>query len=80
MMSDHVVLIDTSTRTILLREPKGGNAFLVPLPQSFDLQNLSFAIQATTICDIPVVCEFLDIFQMSCQVYRLIGLWNLGSS
>ena len=31
-MSDHGVLIDTSTRTIMLREPKGGSAFLVPLP------------------------------------------------
>ena len=29
-MSDHGVLIDTWT--IMLREPKGGNAFLVPLP------------------------------------------------
>ena len=61
-MSDHGVLIDTSTRTIMLREPKGGNAFLVPLPQSFDLQNLSCAIQATTLCDVPVVCEFPDVF------------------
>ena len=48
-MSDHGVLIDTFTWTIMLREPKGGNAFLVPLPQSFDLQNLSCAIQATTL-------------------------------
>ena len=48
-MSDHGVLIDTSTRTIMLREPKGGNAFLVPVPRSFDLQNLSCAIQATTL-------------------------------
>ena len=31
-MTDHGVLIDTSTRTIMLREPKGGNAFVVPLP------------------------------------------------
>ena len=31
-MSDHGVLLDTSSRTIMLREPKGGNAFLVPLP------------------------------------------------
>ena len=31
-MSDHRVIIDTSTRTIMLRESKGGNAFLVPLP------------------------------------------------
>ena len=61
-MSDHGVLIDTSTRTIMLREPKGGNAFLVPLSQNFELQNLSCAIQATTLYDIPVVCEFSDVF------------------
>ena len=30
-MSDHGVLIDTSTHIIMLREPKGGNVFLVPL-------------------------------------------------
>ena len=36
-MSGHGVLIDTTTRTIMLREPKGGSAFLVPLPRSFDL-------------------------------------------
>ena len=36
-MSDHGVLIDTSTRTIMLREPKGGNAFLVPLFRNFEL-------------------------------------------
>ena len=36
-MSGHGVLIDTTTRTIMLREPKRGSAFLVPLRQSFDL-------------------------------------------
>ena len=36
-MSDHGVLIDTSTCTIMLREPKGGNAFLVPLSRNFEL-------------------------------------------
>ena len=61
-MRGHGVLIDTTTRTMTLREPKGSNAFLVPLPQSFDLQNLSCAIQATTLCDILVVCEFPDVF------------------
>ena len=40
-MSGHGVLIDNTTRTIMLREPKGGSAFLVLLPWSFDLQNLS---------------------------------------
>ena len=47
-MSAHKVLIDTSTQTIMLGEAKGDGAFLVPLPKSFDLQNLSCAIQATT--------------------------------
>ena len=61
-MSDHGVLIDTSTCTIMLREPKGGNAFLVPLFENFELQNLSCAIQTTTLCDITVVCEFPDVF------------------
>ena len=61
-LSGHGVLIDTSTRTIMLREPKGDGAFLVPLPRSFDLQNLSCAIQATTLCDIPVLCEFPYVF------------------
>ena len=31
-MRGHGVLIDTTTRTIMLREPKRSNAFLVPLP------------------------------------------------
>ena len=48
-INGHGVLIDTSTRTIMLREPKGDGAFLVPLPRSFDLQNLSCAIQTTTL-------------------------------
>jgi len=61
-MSGHGVLIDTSTRTIMLREPKGDGAFLVPLPRSFDLQNLSCAIQIMTLFDIPMVCEFPDVF------------------
>ena len=61
-MRGHGVLIDTTTGTNMLRQPKGSNAFLVPLPWSFDLQNLSSAIQPTTLCDILVVCEFPDVF------------------
>jgi hypothetical protein len=61
-MSGHEVLIDTSTRTILLREPKTSNAFLVPLLGSSDLQNLSCAIKDTTLFDVLVVCEFLEVF------------------
>ena len=34
----------------------------MPLPRSFDLQNISCAIQTMTLFDIPVVYEFLDVF------------------
>ena len=61
-MSGHGVLIDTSTRVVMLREPDSKNAFLVPLPRDFDLQNVPNAIQPMTIANIPVVCEFLDMF------------------
>lgn len=61
-MSDHGVLIDTSTRTIMLREPKSNEAFLVPLPRNFDLQSLACSIQTMALFDILVVGEFLDVF------------------
>ena len=43
-MSAHGVIIDTTYRTVELREPKGHGTFIVPLPRSFDLHNLSCAI------------------------------------
>ena len=61
-MSDYGVLIDTSTRTIMLREPKGGNAFLVPLPRGFDLQNLSRAIMPLPIMIFQWFVSFLIYF------------------
>ena len=61
-MSGHGVLINTSTRVVMLREPDSKNAFLVPLPRDFDLQNVANAIQPVTIVDILVVCEFPNMF------------------
>jgi hypothetical protein len=61
-MSGHGVLIDTSTRVVMLREPKGNEAFLVPLPTNIDLHNVPNVVQAKTIADVPVVCEFSDAF------------------
>ena len=61
-MKNHGVLIDTSTRTVMLRDPKNNEAFLVPLPREFDLHNVANAIQPMALADIPVVCEFPDVF------------------
>ena len=70
-MSGHGVLIDTSTQVVMLREPDSKDAFLVPLTRDFDLRNVANAIQPMTIADIPVVCEFLDVFLDEFLGYRL---------
>ena len=61
-MKNHGVLIDTSTRIVILRDPKNNEAFLVPLPREFDLHNVANAIQPMALANIPVVCEFPDVF------------------
>ena len=61
-MKNHGLLIDTSTRTIMLRDPRNNDAFLVPLPREFDLLNVANAIQPMALADIPVVCEFPNVF------------------
>ena len=61
-MSGHGVLIDTSTRVIMLRDPISKEAFLVPLRRELELHNTANAIQTLRIEDVPIVCEFLDVF------------------
>jgi hypothetical protein len=61
-MSGNGVLINTSTRVVMLRDHINKEAFLVPLPRDIDLHSVSNAIQAKTIADIPVVCEFSNVF------------------
>ena len=46
----------------MLRDPRNNDAFLVPLSREFDLQNVANAIQPMALADIPIVCEFSDVF------------------
>jgi len=61
-MSDHGVLINTSTRVIMLREPDSKEAFLVQLPRSDDIRHAANNIRPLTVAEIPVVYEFPDVF------------------
>jgi hypothetical protein len=63
-MSGNGVLIDTSTRVIMLRDPNDQQAFLVQLPRDVSPQTTVNATIAKTkkIADVPVVCEFPDVF------------------
>jgi hypothetical protein len=61
-MSQNGVLIDTSTRVVMLRDPTDQKGFLVQLPQKIDISGEVHVVQAKSIADIPVVCEFPDVF------------------
>ena len=61
-MSGKGVLIDTTTRVVMLRDPNTKEAFLVQLPRDIHIRSMMNALTSRAIKDIPVVCEFLDIF------------------
>jgi hypothetical protein len=61
-MSGNGVLIDTSTHVVMLRYPIDKKGFLVQLPRDIAIHNTSNATLAKAIADIPIVCEFLEVF------------------
>jgi hypothetical protein len=56
------VVIDVGGRSISLKEPSGEGTFQVILPRKIDLANTTCAIQTALLANIPVVCEFPDVF------------------
>jgi len=61
-MSGNGVLIDTTTRVVMLRDPNTKEAFLVQLPRDIRIHSTMNAVTSRAIKDIPVVCEFPDVF------------------
>jgi len=61
-MSGNGVLIDTTTRVVMLRDPSTKEAFLVQLPWDIHIRSMMNAVTSRAIEDIPMVCEFLDVF------------------
>jgi len=61
-MSGNRVLIDTTTRVVMWRDPGTKEAFLVQLPQGIHIRSTMNAVTSRAIEDIPVVCEFPDVF------------------
>lgn len=61
-MSNHGVLIDASTKVLMMRDPQNGEAFLVPLSDEIAHGTIANTILEESIAAIPVVCEFPDIF------------------
>jgi hypothetical protein len=79
-MSQNGVLIDTSTRVVMLRDTTDQKGFLVQLPKKVELSGEVHAVQAKALAEIPVVNEFPDVFPMICRDSLRIGMWNLKLS
>jgi len=60
-MSRNGVLIDTTTR-VMLRDPSSKEVFLVQLPREIHIRSTMNAVTSRAIEDIPVVCEFPNVF------------------
>ena len=75
-MSRHGVLIDTSTRVVMLRDPGNQEGFLVQLPQDINLSCTTNVVQAKSLADIPVVRDFPDVFPMICLDCPWIKKWS----
>ena len=60
-MSRNGVLIDTTTR-VMLRDPSSKEVFLVQLPREIHIRSTMNAVRSRAIEDIPVVCEFPNVF------------------
>jgi hypothetical protein len=61
-MKDWRAVIDTGSRVLTLKDLQGEGTFQVPLPQRTVLMSVTCATEVTPIHQIPVVCEFLDVF------------------
>jgi len=61
-ISGNGVLIDTTTRVVMLRDPGTKEAFLVQLPQDIHIHSTMNAVSSRAIEDILLVCEFADVF------------------
>jgi hypothetical protein len=55
-------VIDTGSRVLTLKDPQGEDTFQVPLPKRTDLVSVTYALEVIPIHQIPVVCEFPDVF------------------
>jgi hypothetical protein len=61
-MKEWGAVIDTGSRVLTLKDPQGEGTFQVPLPKRTDLVSVTCAMEVIPIHQIPVMCEFLDVF------------------
>jgi hypothetical protein len=76
-LAQHRVVLDIATRMIEIHSPTSGHTILY-LPQVENTHPCSYAAVATQLEDIPVVCEYPDVFQTTCLVCHQTETSNLS--
>jgi hypothetical protein len=61
-IKDWGAVLDTGSRVLTVKDPQGEGTFQVPLPQRMDLISVTCATEVIPIHQIPVACEFPDVF------------------
>ena len=73
----HKTVVDTLNRTIRLSLPDSNSQLLIQLSILKRSVEKVCATSVQEIRDIPVVCEFPDVFLKIYPVYHLIGMFSL---
>jgi hypothetical protein len=50
------------SQVLTLKDPQGEGTFRVPLPRRIDLVSVTYAMKVIPIHQIPIMCEFPDVF------------------
>ena len=77
-MSGNGVLIDTTTHVVMLRDPGTKEAFLVQLPHDIHIRDMMNTVTSRAIEDIPVVCEFPNVFPNDLSGFLRTRMWSLN--
>ena len=75
-MSCNGVLIDTTTRMVMLRDPGTKEAFLVQLPQDIHIRSTMNAVTSRAIEDIRCCVSFRIYFLMICSGLLQSEMWS----
>ena len=76
-MNKHGVLLDISSRAVEIDSPTHGHSVLY-LPHSEHVNSCAYAMKDIRLEDIPVVCEYADVFRMIYWVCHRTGILNLS--
>jgi hypothetical protein len=76
-LTQHQIVLDIATRMVEIHSPTSGHTTLY-FPKVEGINPCSYAVVTIQSENIPVVCEYPDVFLMSCLTCHQTGTSNLS--